>query len=199
MAWELQGHLTEACSCNMFCPCWFAVPEQMVMDQGWCAGSFLFEIEGGEAEGVELSGRRVTVLAHWPGPTLFDGNGTARIFIDDGADEDQARELAAIFQGQKGGTIEILAGTISEWLPVERASIRTSRAGDVITANIGSVGEVSSKALRDDEGNGFTLRGGGFVNRRHEVDGSRHASRVRDDLWGQGRGAHERSLAGTAR
>jgi hypothetical protein len=30
-------------------------------------------------------------------------------------------------------------------------------------AKVGSVGEVASTALRDDQGNGFTLRGGGFV------------------------------------
>jgi hypothetical protein len=41
--------------------------------------------------------------------------------------------------------------------------ISVSRDGDIITANVGSVGQVSSKALRDDQGNGFTMRGGGFV------------------------------------
>jgi hypothetical protein len=163
MAWTLKGHMTENCSCNMFCPCWFAVPEYMIMDQGWCAGSFTFEIEEGQSDGVDLSGRTVTLLFDWPGPTLFDGNGTARLFLDDGVSDDQAPELAAIFQGQKGGAFEILAGTISTWLPVERTSIRVSRDGDIMSANVGRVGEVSSKALRDDQGNGFTVRGGGFV------------------------------------
>jgi hypothetical protein len=155
--------MTENCSCNMFCPCWFAVQEYMIMDQGWCAGSLTFEIEQGESDGVDLSGRKVVVLADWPGPTLFDGNGTARIFIDDGASDEQVGELSGIFQGQKGGTMEMLASLISTWLPVEKTSIRTSKDGDTITAQVGSVGNVSSKALRDDQGNGFTLRGGGFV------------------------------------
>ena len=163
MAWQLRGHMTENCSCNMFCPCWFAVQEYMIMDQGWCAGSLTFEIEEGESDGVDLSGRKVVVLADWPGPTLFDGNGTARIFIDDGASDEQVGELSGIFQGQKGGTMEMLASLISTWLPVEKTSIRTSKDGDTITAQVGSVGNVSSKALRDDQGNGFTLRGGGFV------------------------------------
>jgi hypothetical protein len=161
MAWTIKGHMTENCSCNMFCPCWFGVPEYMIMDQGWCAGSLTFEIESGQSDGVDLSGRTVAMLVDWPGPTLFDGNGTARVFIDDDADDDQTSELAAIFQGQKGGTLEILAGLVSTWLPVERASIRVSRDGDTMTANIGSVGHVSSTALRDAQGNGFTLRGGG--------------------------------------
>jgi hypothetical protein len=163
MAWQLRAQMTENCSCNMFCPCWFAVQEYMIMDQGWCAGSLTFEIEEGESDGVDLSGRIVTVLVDWPGPTLFDGNGTARVYIDDEAADDQTRELAAIFQGQRGGTMEILAGLISEWLSVEKTSIRASRDGDVVTATIGSVGHVSSKALRDEAGHGFTMSGGGFV------------------------------------
>jgi hypothetical protein len=163
MAWTLKGHMTENCNCNMFCPCWFAVQEFMIMDQGWCATSLTFEIDEGQSDGVDLSGRTVSLLADFPGPTLFDGNGTARVFLDDGASDEQARELAAIFQGQKGGTFEMLGGLISNWLPVEKTSIRVSREGDVITASVGSVGQVSSKALRDDQGNGFAMRGGGFV------------------------------------
>jgi hypothetical protein len=163
MAWTLKGHMTENCSCNMFCPCWFAVQEYMIMDQGWCAGSLTFQIEEGQSDGVDLSGRKVAMLVDWPGPTLFDGNGTGRVFLDDGASDEQARELAAIFQGQKGGTFEMLGGLISNWLPVEKISIEVSRDGDIITANVGSVGQVSSKALRDDQGNGFTISGGGFV------------------------------------
>jgi hypothetical protein len=27
MAWTLKGYMTENCSCNMFCPCWFGVQE----------------------------------------------------------------------------------------------------------------------------------------------------------------------------
>jgi hypothetical protein len=51
----------------------------------------------GAADGVDLSGRTVTLLADWPGPTLFDGNGTARVFLDEGASDEQAGELSAIF------------------------------------------------------------------------------------------------------
>jgi hypothetical protein len=164
MAWQLRAQMTEACSCNMFCPCWFAVKEYMVMDQGWCGGSLTFEIEEGRSDGVDLSGRTVALLAHWPGPTLFDGKGTGRLFIDDKARDDQVRELSAIFQGQKGGGVmEVYASLISTWLPVERTAIRVSRSGDTMTASVGSAGSISSKALRDEQGSGFTLRGGGFL------------------------------------
>lgn len=163
MAWTLDGHMTENCSCNMFCPCWFAVQEHMIMDQGWCATSITWEIERGQSDGVDLSGRTVAFVADFPGPTLFDGNATARLYLDDGAGDDQARELEAIFKGEKGGSFEIVGGLVSDWLPSEKASIRVVRDGDVVSVTIGNAGRVTSKALRDDQGNGFTLRGGGFV------------------------------------
>jgi hypothetical protein len=147
----------------MFCPCWFAVQEYMVMDQGWCAGSLTFQIEEGHSDSVDLSGRTVVLGVDWPGPTLFDGNGTARVYIDDEASDEQVNEITAIFQGQKGGTLEMVAGLISTWLPAEKTSISVSKDGDIIATTVGSVGQVSSKALRDDQGNGFTMRGGGFI------------------------------------
>ena len=163
MAWTVKGQMIENCSCNMFCPCWFAVQEYMVMDQGWCATSVTFQIDEGQSDGVDVSGRIVTFLADFPGPTLFDGNATARLYLDDGASDDQARELEAILTGKKGGTFEMLASLVSNWLPAEKTSIRISSDGDRTSVSVGSVGDVSSKALRDDQGNGFSLRGGGFV------------------------------------
>ncbi len=69
MARHLTGQLIEGCRCNMFCPCWFAVREYMLMDQGWCAGSLTVQIEAGQADGVDLSGRTVAIVVDWPGPT----------------------------------------------------------------------------------------------------------------------------------
>src|SRR5688572_13535922 len=164
MAWQFRAQMTEACSCNMFCPCWFGVKEQMIMDEGWCAGSVSFEIEDGQSDGVDLSGRTVVLLVHWPGPTMFDGNGTGRVFIDEGANAAQARELSAIFQGQKGGVaMGMIASLTSSWLPVEKTAIRITRDGDTMKTNVGTVGQISSKAIRDGEGKGFTLKGGGFI------------------------------------
>ena len=83
MAWSLTADFTETCSCNMLCPCWFGVKELMIMDQGYCAGALLFRVSQGSADGVDLSGRVVALAADWPGPTLLDGNGTGRLYIDD--------------------------------------------------------------------------------------------------------------------
>ena len=163
MAWRLTGQLVESCSCNMFCPCWFAVPELMVMDRGYCDTAFALRIGEGDADGVDLGGRTVVVAGEFPGPTMFDGNATARVYVDSGASADQRRELEAIAQGQKGGPMAALAPLVATWLPSQTAEITVDEEGDAVTVRVGSTGEVRNRLLRDQGGNGFELRGGGFV------------------------------------
>jgi len=114
MAWQMTGQLIESCSCNMFCPCWFTVQELMIMDQGWCAGAMVFRAREGNSDGVTLDGRTVVFVIDFPGPTMFDGNATARLYIDDGANADQRRELEAICSGNKGGPMSALAPLIAK-------------------------------------------------------------------------------------
>ena len=163
MAWELKGQLIESCSCNMFCPCWFGVQNLMVMDQGWCDGLIGFQVAEGSSDGVALDGRNVVVAVHFPGPTLFDGQATARVLIDDGADEEQRRELETIFKGEQGGPMGMIAPLVSTWLPTEQANVEIAQDGETITVSAEGTGQMSSELLRDPEGNAFSMRGGGFI------------------------------------
>jgi len=163
MSWNLKGQIIESCSCNMFCPCWYLVPELMVMDKGWCASAIAFRVKQGASDGVDLGERQVVFAVDFPGPTLFDGNATARLYIDEGASDDQSRELEAIWSGQKGGPMAILAPLVSTWLPARTAQIDVADEGDIITVTIDGTGKVESRKLRDGQGQGFTLQGGGFV------------------------------------
>jgi hypothetical protein len=163
MAWNVKGQLVESCSCNMFCPCWFGVQDLMIMDQGWCSGLLGIRIREGSADGLSLDGRTVMIGIDFPGPTLFDADATARVFIDDGADADQQRELEPIMQGSKGGPMENIAPLVSTWLPTRTAQIEVDDAGDSITITASGTGALRSQLLRDPAGTAFTLRGGGFV------------------------------------
>jgi hypothetical protein len=182
MAWHLTGQLIETCSCNMFCPCWFTVQQLMIMDQGWCAGAIAFRTREGHSDGVALGGRTIVVAVDFPGPTLFDGNATGRLYIDDAANADQHRELEAICSGQKGGPMSAIASLVSKWLPARSAKIDTTDAGDAITITVGDAGRLESRRLRDPQGQGFTLRGGGFVSGLglQEVDLAPSSSRWTD-------------------
>ena len=182
MAWRLKGQLIETCSCNMFCPCWFTVKELMIMDQGWCAGAIVFRCREGNSDGVALAGRTVVFAVNFPGPTLLDGNADARLYIDEAANADQRRELEAICSGQKGGPMAALAPLVAKWLPARSAKIDVADEGEVIAVTVGNLGRVESRRLRDPQGQGFTLRGGGFVGGlgMEEVDLAPSASRWTD-------------------
>ena len=166
MAWQMSGQLIETCSCNMFCPCWFTVQELMIMDQGWCASAIAFRTRDCNSDGVPLGGRTVVFAVDFPGPTLFDGNGTGRLYIDESATADQRRELEAICSGRKGGPMATVASLVSKWLPARSAKIDVADSGDTIVLSVGDAGRLESRRLRDPQGQGFTLRGGGFVSGR---------------------------------
>jgi hypothetical protein len=163
MPWRITGQMIESCSCNMLCPCWFGVQELMLMDQGWCAGALAVVVEQGNSDGVDLGGRTVILGFDFPGPTLFDGNATARLYVDEGANADQRRELEGIFQGRKGGPMEGLSDLITRWLPTQGARIDFDEQGDTITITVGEFGQLISRLMRDPKGRVMTLRGGGFV------------------------------------
>jgi hypothetical protein len=163
MAWSLTADFTETCSCNMLCPCWFGVKELMIMDQGYCAGALLFRVSQGSADGVDLSGRVVALAADWPGPTLLDGNGTGRLYIDDGANPDQCRELEAIMQGKNGGPMEILGALVSTWLPTQSAKIDVQEQDGRLTATVAGAGEISAQRLTNDAGQPTTMQNTGFT------------------------------------
>jgi len=100
---------------------------------------------------------------HLPGPTLFDGNASARVYIDDAARDDQARELEAIFSGQRGGPMEIVGSLVSTWLPARRCRSASARTATTWTSRSVEREPCNSKLLRDGEARGFSLRGGGFI------------------------------------
>jgi hypothetical protein len=163
MAWHLTADLAENCSCNMLCPCWYGVKELMIMDQGWCAGTYLFRIRQGNADGVDLGGRTVVVAGDFPGPTLYDGDGTARVYIDAGANADQHRELEAIFQGKRGGPWEIWGGLIAKWLPTQTAKIDVHQQGATLNVTVGGFGQIKSQRLTNEAGQPTTMQNAGFA------------------------------------
>ena len=151
------------------CPCWFGPAEP---DQGWCSGALVFDVERGNADGLDLSGNTVVLLADWPGD-FWAGNGTARLYIDERATPEQRQALEAIFSGQQGGPMgAVSAAVISKWLPAQTAPI-TVIWGDTTTASVGEVGQITSNLLKNEAGQPATVHGaaamGAFQLERLEV------------------------------
>jgi hypothetical protein len=155
MAWQITGRWIELCRCKMFCPCWFGPAEP---DQGWCSGAVLADIQQGNSDGVNLSGRKVTFVGDWP-KDFASGNGTARLYIDGGADVDQRRELEAIFTGKKGGPWAVVASAvITKWLPTLTANIEIEW-GELPSVRVGDFGQATLQPLKNPAGQPTTMQG----------------------------------------
>jgi hypothetical protein len=163
MPWTFSGEMIETCSCNMLCPCWYGVQELMVMDQGWCASPILFRLRDGTADGVNLSGLTLALALFFPGPTLYDGNATARLYLEDTASAEQRSALEPIMQGKRGGPMQILAGLIATWLPTQTTPITVQEANGTIQATVGRVGQIHSQRLKNEAGQPMTMQNVGFA------------------------------------
>ena len=164
MTWDLSGKMVESCTCNVLCPCWFGVKEYAIPDEGYCGGLFLFRIEKGNSNGQDLKGRDVVMAMDWPGPTILDGNGTARLCIDDGAQPNQLKELEDIFKGRRGGPMQMVAQLVSKWLPTQSTKIDVNDDGRALTATVGRFGQIKSQQMQNNQsGRTMTMQGSGFA------------------------------------
>jgi len=83
----------------------------------------------------------------------MDGNGTIRLYIDDGATVDQHRGLEGIFSGAKGSPMEILAGLATTLLPTKTAKIEVEDDGGNLTVKVGDFRVIKSNPMTDEAGN----------------------------------------------
>ena len=110
MAWRMKGQYLKNCSCVPGCPCdthGYPGPNE------FCEGVVGMNVVEGEFNGTDLGGTCWAVMVHWP-KALHDGNGTAEVFIDEGASDEQRAALGTILSGGAGGPLfEILASIVT--------------------------------------------------------------------------------------
>ena len=147
MGWSMTGEWYEVCSCKMVCRCNFGPAEP---DQGWCSGLLTFDIRGGESGGVDLGGTKVAFFADLPGD-FMGGIDVARLYVDEGASEDQRRELEAIFHGERGGVWEGINGMIDRWLDTETTAVEVT-GGDEPAVRVGEVADFTFARLKTEDG-----------------------------------------------
>lgn len=135
----------------------------MTFDKDYCGGTILFRIDKGNSDGTDLKGLDVVLAVDFPGPTMLDGNGTARVLIDERANPDQQKVLEDIIQGKKGGPMAVIAKLASKWLPTQKAKIEVNDDGKNLTATVGKYGQIKSQELRNEGGRPMVLAGAGFA------------------------------------
>jgi hypothetical protein len=156
MAWQMKADMWEWCSCAALCPCWLGPAG--APDKGWCAAAILYDIKQGSIDGVDVSGTKAVLTAEWPG-NFFGGNGKARMYIDQGASDQQRLALEAVFSGKKGGLFEGLMGAvISKWLPSKTTAIDVQRGGTP-AVSIGQFGKVTLTPFKNEAGQPTIVQG----------------------------------------
>ena len=104
--WNLKGTVLVACNCDYGCPCNFnALPTK-----GKCEGGWTWHVEDGHYGDVALDGLTFSLYCNWPG-AIHEGNGEAFVLVDERADDDQRKAIAALVAGEVGGPWGILAWT----------------------------------------------------------------------------------------
>jgi hypothetical protein len=136
VSWTLKGSYVETCSCDLICPCNASFDHGATYD--FCRATFVFNIQEGEIEGMEVGGLKVAAIIDTP-KVMTDGNWRLGMFIDDKASDEQADKLGAVFGGQMGGPMEAIAPLVGEILGVERTAIDVVDDGTRHSVRIGEV------------------------------------------------------------
>src|ERR1700686_2639538 len=135
MAWKLAGTYFENCNCDWVCPC-TVTSFASAATQDRCQVVLNYHVRSGEVDGVDVSGRGVSIVADSP-KQMLDGGWRVGLIIDDKASKEQADKLTGVFAGQAGGPMANIAPLIGELLGVERPPIEYSDKGNKHSIRIG--------------------------------------------------------------
>jgi len=126
-----------------------------------CLTVLAFHIDSGEVEGVDVRGLTVAMFVDSP-RVMWDGNWRVGMFMDAAASQQQADKLSALFSGQLGGPMEMLAGLAGERLGVQVAPIHYADDGRRHRVQIGDFAEIEIEDFvppQNPEGEVYRLTG----------------------------------------
>jgi hypothetical protein len=151
--YSLQGTLTEACSCNVLCPCWIGEDP----DGGECFAIVAWHIDSGQVTGIDVSGRSLVAVAHIPG-NILAGNWELVLLVDEHTNPEQRDALVKVFSGQLGGPLADFAQLIGTVKGVESVPISQQVRGGTGTLSIPGIVEAEMEPYRSPLGDVTTLR-----------------------------------------
>lgn len=89
--YHLKGRLLGACNCAWGCACSFEEPPSF----GTCEGVYLWQVDSGHYDGVELDGLVISEVSKFP-EAIHLGNGTSVYLVDERATEDQRQAIESM-------------------------------------------------------------------------------------------------------
>jgi hypothetical protein len=119
--WAVKASFTDACSCNLSCPCVYGSPPT----QGFCEGNGLVEVKKGHYGDVNLDGVSAVVTYH------MGGDGTwAKYYVSDKASDPQMKAMSKLIPAALG----FLDG--ARVLTVEKAPVTAKRADSQVSFSV---------------------------------------------------------------
>src|SRR5205807_2327559 len=106
-----------------------------------CRVVLVFHIGRGEIDGTDVSGLTTAIVADTP-PLMSEGNWRVGLFLDAAASDDQTQKLGAVFGGQAGGPMAMVAPLIGEMLGLERATVEYADEGRRHRVRIGDAVDI---------------------------------------------------------
>ena len=168
--WAMEADYIQGCNCDYGCPCEYEAPPT----QGHCDGMIAWRINRGHYGDVSLDGLGIGFAAHWP-EAIHLGNGTAVLFFDEKADEQQRDALMKIATGEAGGMpFEIVVTTLSKVLDPQYVPFQFDINGKNSSVKIGDAMEIAlepiknpvtgeSEGIRIEHETGFLFQGADVV------------------------------------
>ena len=156
MTWNLDGEFFENCSCDAICPCAWSNLARPATRDDYCRFALAFDVERGEIEGVDVSGRSFVMIADAP-PNMVDGNWRVGVIIDDGANEEQVGKFGQVLSGALGGPPAALGPLLGEFLGIEQAPITIERDGKNHRVTVGELVDYSGERVTLESGDQVSL------------------------------------------
>ncbi len=147
-AWWAEGDLFEGCNCNVVCPCHADFRQNSTHET--CDNLWGIHIDAGGYGGLDLSGLNALVVAGSPGPSMFAGNWTALVFVDDQSTPEQYAALDEILSGRAGGPWERMARFYAGEAPqfCQPAAFAFSKSDRSRTLEVADVASLQVDAIR---------------------------------------------------
>ena len=132
MSWTMEGEFFENCSCDAICPCtWSNMARPATYDD--CRFALAFQVERGEIEGTDVTGRTFVLVAQTP-RFMPEGNWKLGVIIDDAATQQQVGALGRVLGGELGGPPAAVAPLLGEFLGIEQLPITITNEVAAITS-----------------------------------------------------------------
>ena len=154
IAYQLEGTLLEACSCEAICPCW--VGEDA--DGGVCYGIVAYNFSKGLIDGVDVSGLSLINVNYIPANILTPGSWEVVMLVDAAGTEQQRDAIVRAFTGQLGGPLADLAGLVGKLRGIEAVPIEHETVGGRGVLRVPGILDAEMAPKVGPEGRTTTLR-----------------------------------------